>query len=130
MEPGGGVDCEGFVGELTDVVLDFYRGDVVVIVVGLLVGVVGGGWYEEGVQVAEEALNSHFDCCRLIIICSLVICSFAPQMMVHFPCLIIMLPTTTTTSAHNNCLLSVHLHNIINACNETERSDTAQKNEK
>ena len=67
MEPGGGVDCEGFVGELTDVVLDFYRGVVVVIVaVGLLlVGVVGGRWYEEGVQVAEEALNSHFDCCKI-----------------------------------------------------------------
>lgn len=55
MEPGGGVDGERFVGELTDVVLDFYCGDVVG-----LVGVVGGGWDEEGVEVAEEALDSHF----------------------------------------------------------------------
>jgi len=49
-------------------VLDFYRGVVLVVIVAvglLLVGVVGGRWYEEGVQVAEEALNSHFDCCKI-----------------------------------------------------------------
>ena len=49
MEPGGGVDGERFVGELTNVVLDFYRVVAVVVVVGLLVGVVSGGWYEERV---------------------------------------------------------------------------------
>jgi len=47
VEPGGGVDCERFVGELTDVVLDFYWVAVIVAIVGLLVGVVRGGWYQE-----------------------------------------------------------------------------------
>lgn len=60
MEPGGGVDGERFVGELTDVVLDFYT-NVAVVVAGLLVGVVCGRWNEERVEVAEEALNSHFE---------------------------------------------------------------------
>ncbi len=60
MQPRGGVDGERFVGELTDVVLDLYAAAVGDVVAGLLVGVVCGGWDEERVEVAEEALNSHY----------------------------------------------------------------------